>query len=402
MPRQKKPARLWLRPERLNEDGSVRSEATWLILDGGKQIPTRCLRGEVAEAERILNSYMNDKYDPRAQGLRALAEVPIIDVLDVYVDHKKDDILDLEGLKRRCIRLASFFGDMTLADITGETVRAYARSRGPDAKGGTRRDLEDLRAAINYHRAEGLHREPVGVPVSSERNNRTRYLERHEVARLVWTAMRHKEQTRIPCGPRKGMIVPSKSQRLRHLARFILIGVYTGTRAGAIASASWEKGKGKSYIDLRHGLYYRLAEGKKPSRKRQPTIEIPPHLLAHMRRWAKADGYQGHVVEYRGEPISRVKNGFKSLVQLAGLENPEEVIPHTLRHTAATWLMQSGEDLWKAAGYLGMSPQVLINVYGHHHPDHQRFSQSSFKPKRIVGPNVGPKPLQRVDHRKAA
>ena len=34
------------------------------------------------------------------------------------------------------------------------------------------------------------------------------------------------------------MILTDK-QPFRHLARFILIGLYTGTRAGAIASAGW-------------------------------------------------------------------------------------------------------------------------------------------------------------------
>ena len=42
-----------------------------------------------------------------------------------------------------------------------------------------------------------------------------------------------------------------------------------------------------------------------------------------------------------------------------------------MRHTAATWQMQAGTNLYEAAGYLGMSPETLRNVYGHHHPDFQ-------------------------------
>jgi integrase len=37
-----------------------------------------------------------------------------------------------------------------------------------------------------------------------------------------------------------------------------------------------------------------------------------------------------------------------------------------LRHTAATWLMQAGVDRWEAAGFLGMSVEMLDRVYGHH------------------------------------
>jgi hypothetical protein len=39
------------------------------------------------------------------------------------------------------------------------------------------------------------------------------------------------------------------------------------------------------------------------------------------------------------------------------------------KHTAATWLMQRGVPIWEAAGFLGMSPEVLQDTYGHHHPD---------------------------------
>jgi Phage integrase family len=60
-----------------------------------------------------------------------------------------------------------------------------------------------------------------------------------------------------------------------------------------------------------------------------------------------------------------VKKGFKTAVGLAHL--PGKVTPHTLRHTAATWLMQRGVSIWEAAGFLGMSPEVLQDTYGHHH-----------------------------------
>ena len=63
-----------------------------------------------------------------------------------------------------------------------------------------------------------------------------------------------------------------------------------------------------------------------------------------------------------------MKTALKTAVRLANL--PGKVIPHTLRHTAATWLMQSGVSMWRAAGFLGMSVETLDRVYGHHHPDY--------------------------------
>jgi hypothetical protein len=32
--------------------------------------------------------------------------------------------------------------------------------------------------------------------------------------------------------------------------------------------------------------------------------------------------------------------------------------------------MQKGANPWQAAGYLGMSLEVLLNTYGHHHSDY--------------------------------
>src|SRR5262249_32261677 len=65
--------------------------------------------------------------------------------------------------------------------------------------------------------------------------------------------------------------------------------------------------------------------------------------------------------------------GFASAVRIAGLDlTVGNVTPHTLRHTAATWLMQRGVAMWEAAGFLGMSEKTLRETYGHHHPDYLR------------------------------
>ncbi len=76
-----------------------------------------------------------------------------------------------------------------------------------------------------------------------------------------------------------------------------------------------------------------------------------------------------HVVEWNGRPVRSVKKAFGSTAEGAGLP---DVSAHTLRHTAATWLMQAGVDKWEAAGFLGMSVKILGRVYGHHHPRHPK------------------------------
>ena len=45
------------------------------------------------------------------------------------------------------------------------------------------------------------------------------------------------------------------------------------------------------------------------------------------------------------------------------------VTPHTLRHAAATWMIQRSGDIDEAAGLLGMNAATLRKVNRRHHPD---------------------------------
>ena len=47
--------------------------------------------------------------------------------------------------------------------------------------------------------------------------------------------------------------------------------------------------------------------------------------------------------------------------------------------------MQRGVPIWKAAGFLGMSPEILQDTYGHHHPDYLQGATAAIGQK---GPYV--------------
>ncbi|MDR3496254.1 MAG: tyrosine-type recombinase/integrase [Ancalomicrobiaceae bacterium] len=374
MPRKSKGARLWLRPERFDRDGRRISNALWIIVDGGRQYPTGCAEGEIGRAELALQRHITAKHEPQRIE-RALHETRIADVLSIYIDdcRPSGDATALKRFKGRINRLNEFFGSKMLAEVNGQLCRSYVAERG--SPGGARRDLEDLRAAINHHQSEGLHRGVVAVPLPEKGPSRTRWLTRDEAAALLWACWRTKEVQTIHRGGRLGEPTVTRKYPLRHIARFILLGLYTGTRAGAIASASASRGQGRSWVDLERGIFYRLAEGKAETKKKQPPAPIPPRLLAHMRRWARldataADGREDspYFVEWAGKPVASVKTGFGRAATLAKLG--KHVTPHTLRHTAVTWLMQLGVSIWDAAGFVGMSPEMVEKNYGHHHPDY--------------------------------
>lgn len=330
MPRPAKGARLWLRPARRDAAGKLTHAPAWIILDGGRQHPTGVGPDDREGAERALAQHIARKYAaPRRD--RDAAATPIADVIAVYMRDVGPTQARPDKLGERCERLLLGWKGKTLADVSSATCAAYVASRG--RSGGARRDLEDLRAAINHHAKEGLHRGEVRVSLPAKGAPRERWLTRSEAAALLWACWRAREQQRRGRKGESGEARPTRKWTMRHLARFILIGLYTGTRAGAIASASWSASAGRSYVDLDQGVFYRLAAGARPTKKRQPPVPIPTRLLAHMRRWREVDGPGGYLVEYHGQPVQSVKTAFGRAVTLAGLQG--HITPHTLRHTAA-------------------------------------------------------------------
>jgi integrase len=366
--RPSKGPRLYLRHARPD----IGRSAVWLIRDGSHDIATGCIgspaKGPPAAAQQALADYIANKYRPPRK-TREIEQIDVADVLAIYLDDCGDRQANRNKFEARIARLNSFWGGRMLSDISTATCKEYAQSRGKF--GGARRDLEDLRAAIGHHASENLHRSIVNVWLPPKGQARDRWLTRSEVARLLRVCRKTPETQIRHRGQDKGLQLPTGKRPLQHLARFILIGVYTGTRAGAIASASPIQAVGRSFVDLDRGIFYRLPRGTRATNKRQPPAPIPSRLLAHMRRWNRLGLIGGHFVEFNGKPIASVKTAFSRAVQLAGLSHEQgKIIPHTLRHTAATWLMQRGVPVWEAAGYLGMSIETLERVYGHHSPDH--------------------------------
>jgi integrase len=377
MPRPGKGARLWLRPEVRNATGTLRERAVWVIRDGPSKISTGCATEDRAGAERALGEHLANKYRPnRARG-RHPSEILIADVLAIYLTDVAPRHAREEETKQRVLTLDAWWADKTLAEVNGANCRAYVnhrtgqrwKSAKPEKTGraprmvtaaAARRELEDLRSAINHHRREGLCSEIVSVVLPARTDARERWLTRSEAARLLWAAWRARQVMR-------------DKDTLRavgqHVARFILVGLYTGTRSSAICGAALMPTVGRGYVDLDKGVFYRRAIGRRQTNKRQPPVKLPPRLLAHMRRWAAHGLARKAVVEWNGKAVENVRKGFAAAVGAAGLG--AEVTPHILRHTCATWLMQGGVDLWHAAGFLGMTVQQLEAGYGHHHPDYQ-------------------------------
>lgn len=411
MSRPTKGARIVWRDESRKPDGRLRNSAGWFIRDGSTFISTGCGDGDRQRAEQKLGEYISQKYQPQKERGRDPDSILIADVLNVYLQSKVPGQAKQQEAISRIKALISFFGDKHLSDINGDLCRAFASRLASQSL--ARRQLEDLRSAINHYHREGYVTTAPAVVLPPKPIPRDRWLTRNEAARLLWAAWTMKQSW-------KGK--ESDRRTGRHIARFILVGLYTGTRSSPICGAAVKPTPGHGFIDYERGVFYRKPQRKAETKKRQPPVKIPSRLLAHLRRWKDTDleiktksrGKSANigrkishdfVVEWNGKSVTSVKKGFKSACEIAGLGWYEDgkfvtdVTPHVLRHTAATWLMQAGVDPWEASGFLGMTVETLINTYGHHHPDYQSEAAEKITSKRSSVVGITSEPKKNAPHR---
>lgn len=353
MPRKRLPARLRLR----EREGR---EPRWVIVDGRTEVDTGCGPGDYKGAQEKLGEYIAARREIDTS-TRNPAQISVADVVALYIKHNPAP----PGCYH-ATPLLEFFGLKTMRDVNGQLCRAYAEQRGRKVAGATvRRELGTLQAAINFWHVESpLDAVPkVWKPEDSPR--RERVLTRQEAARLLRAARR---------------LMRQHPGRYPLLDRFVLISLYTGSRHATVVALRWYPSPDAGWLDPDAGIIYRAGTAEKQTRKRRTAARMPDRLLAHVRRWAALDlakGPQMAVIRYKGRSITRQQRGWDAVVKAAGLG--ADVTPHVLKHSAATWLLRDGMDLWDVSGLTSTSTKTLESVYGHHMPEFQKATARAFR-----------------------
>ena len=282
----------------------------------------------------------------------------VADALARYCEGHAPTVKDPARIAYAVEALVPVLGPLPLSSVNGGTCRFYERERNR-APATVRKELGTLAAAINYCHTEGYLTAPVKVKLPAKPAPRDRWLSRDEAAKLLRAAYRN------PKG--------------RHLARFILIALYTGTRSEAILRLQFMPNTEGGYVDTERGMMQRRGVGVAETKKRTPPIPIPRALLAHLRRWERDDSR--FVVHVRGNRCGHVKSAWKAALDASGIDHCTR---HDLRHTAITWALQNGLDRWAASGFFGASLDTLERVYGHHDPQHMRRALEAMDRKKGV------------------
>jgi integrase len=395
MPRHAKGPRLYLRNGRVDSRTGKILPSRYFIRDGASEVGTGCGPDRLREAEQELEKYIATKWTPLVKHDRSdPAQVLVSEVLALYAQERAPETrLDPATRKRMIANLLDWWGERTVADVKRSSCQAYARHRQvqPDARfkdptsaprvssETARRELEILSGAIGYwHGEDTLTMRPeVWLPDKPESQREA--LTRAQAAQLLRASLGYRLDPATGVWNRLGA---SAVANRAHIRRFILIGLYTGTRHAVMRDLVWSEAASNAWVDLKGGMIYRRGKQERDrATKKRPVVSLPRRLLAHMQRWQRMDEAAGieanTVLHHGGHPLAgKIRTGFEGCVRDAGL--PMEVTPHWLRHTAATWLMEANVKLWEAAGYLGMTSTTLELHYGHHRPGHQQGATDAF------------------------
>ena len=330
--------------------------------EGGRTREKSCATRDLGAAEAFLAAFLGGRRR-ELSGPRDPNQFPIAEALGAYGREHGPHTAAPARIGYCIDALASFWAENMVGDITRETCRAYQRHRSV-ADGTVRTELSCLRAALNHAVREGrLTRSPhVWLPLKPA--GKDRWLTRHEAAALL-RAARQEPRSRL------------------HGPLFVLLGLYTGARKEALLSLRWPQ------VDLDRGRINFNPPGRRRTAKGRPIIPVPRGLLWFLRKARERGAELGYVLNIDGRPIGNLKHSFATAAIRAGLCEPATdkagrpkfdaegrpimkatVTPHTLRHTAGTWMAQEGVPLWDIAGYLGHSHARTTELYSHHHPDH--------------------------------
>ncbi len=358
-----------------------------------------------------------DKYESLQNKPSVASSVTVGEVLKFFLDQSilLEDIY-LVLIKNWIAHLRPFWQKIKVTSINpkrhGDEYCQYRRTQiRTNAERGAsnsalRPEIDCLNKALRAFRKENpnFHLPEVMVDKPPRDPAREVWLTRDEIARLcraargrVWDSetggwRRHPATT---VGER-GLLVLKSSEwrkRMRVMIRFILIALYTGSRSGVVLVAQWIAGPDHGYFEVAQSLFHRRGWNEIESSKERPEIKVPRQLDVLLKLWKKNDmkGYDiitgdvafsptSIVVHREGLSLPDYVGNWHKIRIAAGLG--PEMIPHTLRHSAANWLIEGGATIKQAADYLGVDVPTFKGTYLQWAPQFATEAALAMDPRR--------------------
>jgi site-specific recombinase XerD len=239
--------------------------------------------------------------------------------------------------------LEQYFGKSNLLSITPRNISKYKMLRNDDgaAPASINRELAMLSKAFNVavKEWEWLKDNPVSkVPREKEDNERDRWLTVDE------------EQSLLENSP-------------EWLRDIVLFNLHTGLRQDELLSLTWDR------VDMfRKTILIADTKNGKPR-----TIPLNKTALGILESKARVISIKSQIVFHSKSGTKIDKHNLRRAFVIAmGKAGIEDFTYHGLRHTFATRLAQSGDDLLRISKLLGHNDTKTTQRYAHHCPDSLR------------------------------
>jgi len=230
------------------------------------------------------------------------------------------------------------------------------KSKVPMAEATIKHCLVLVRQIFNRAKKWGMFdgENPVRETINADRkflrmkdNRRLRFLSRDEADSLLKEIKTVSQQTHDIC----------------------LIALQTGMRMGEIFNLKWQD------IDLIHGVIH--IRNPKNNETRQAYIVPKLKMLFKDRQKLKYIKTEFLFVDRNGKQIRQLSDTFNRAVKKLGLnadvtDRQHKIVPHTLRHTFASWLALQGEPLLTIKELMGHKDIETTMRYAHLMPDQKR------------------------------
>ncbi len=295
-----------------------------------RKIVTAHTRQQAVDA---LSAIKTQEERARILGVRPASDVTMEDLLTRYKRHQKPRIrpTTYERLGGILETIKSHLPEQAKA-ITKQTIAAYIETRSETVKPGTvAKEMSVLKHALKLAvEWELLHTNPAaGARLPKIPAGRTKYLTPGELKAALQMAP---EWMRAP----------------------MAFAACTGVRRGEMLSLKWMD------VDFANRRLY-LRETKNGALRILPLSESALTVLRSLPPGTAADNVFAGVVPSQLSVYT--KRVFKRLGIL-------DASFHTLRHTAASWMVQQGVDLYGVGQILGHKTPRMTQRYAHLSPDY--------------------------------
>lgn len=259
------------------------------------------------------------------------------EIVEAYLADKDQTAIRHKDLRGSWKQAAPTFAHLRPDQITRDLCRQYRDARYKQGRkpATVRKELEVVRAGLNFFKKGGQ----AVFELPPQPPPKDRFLSKEEARRLLRAA-----------------------RRFSHIRAFIALSLTTAARQTALLELTWDR------VDLkRKTITLSLNDAKDEQRKRRATVPMNRRTYLYL-RVLKAAAQSQYVIEWGGRRVRSVKKGFAAAAERAGLD---DITPHILRHTAASWMAEADVPMFDISRYLGHSDtRITERRYAKLSPSH--------------------------------